>query len=281
MSREHATEADGMVVAPYLYQVNQIGQLCEAFSLTVYKPQKRFYRNIGQPPDLESFRVIVKETDLYIHADSDLSDLASEMVAQYRGYIEGYIRRHPSFLESLVPILVDEPAPSIINEMILAARIAGVGPMAAVAGAIAANVGRDLLSHTSQVIVENGGDVFAKTHQTLLMGIYAGSSPLSLKIGLRLDCDNEPMGICTSSGTVGHSLSKGKSDAVCVVSPDCALADAAATAIGNVIRSPVDISPAIEFGRTITGVTGLVIIMGDQIGCWGKVALEPIKPKKG
>ena len=281
MSAEHAPETDGMVVTPALYQMSQIGPSCEAFSLTVYKPQKRFYRKIGQPHDLVSFRVVVKETDLNIYADSDLSDLANEMVVQYRGYIEGYIRRHPIFLESLVPLSIDEPAPSIISEMILAARSAGVGPMAAVAGAIAANVGRDLLSHTSQVIVENGGDVFAKTNQPLLMGIYAGSSPLSLNIGLRLDSDSGPMSICTSSGTVGHSLSKGKSDAVCVVSPDCALADAAATAIGNVIRSPADISPAIEFGRTITGVAGLVIIIGDRIGCWGKVALEPIKPKKG
>jgi ApbE superfamily uncharacterized protein (UPF0280 family) len=249
--------------------------------LTVSKPQKRFYRNLGQPSDLKSFRVVVKETDLHIHAESDLTVRASEIVAQYRGYIEGYIRRHPIFLESLVPISIDDPAPSIVSEMILAAKIAGVGPMAAVAGAIAANVGRDLLSHTSQVIVENGGDVFAKTHQPLLMGIYAGSSPLSLNIGLRLECDNDPVGICTSSGTVGHSLSKGKADAVCVVSPNCILADAAATAIGNVIQSPTDISPAIEFGRTITGVSGLVIIVGDRIGCWGKVALEPIRPKKG
>ena len=90
MSGEHATETDGMVVTPSLYQVNQIGQPYEDFSLTVCKPQKRFYRHIGQPLDLESFRIVVKETDLYIHADSDLSDLASEMVAQYRGYIEGY-----------------------------------------------------------------------------------------------------------------------------------------------------------------------------------------------
>jgi ApbE superfamily uncharacterized protein (UPF0280 family) len=236
---------------------------------------------LGQPSDLKSFRVVVKETDLHIHAESDLTVRASEIVAQYRGYIEGYIRRHPIFLESLVPISIDDPAPSIVSEMILAAKIAGVGPMAAVAGAIAANVGRDLLSHTSQVIVENGGDVFAKTHQPLLMGIYAGFSPLSLNIGLRLECDNDPVGICTSSGTVGHSLSKGKADAVCVVSPNCILADAAATAIGNVIQSPTDISPAIEFGRTITGVSGLVIIVGDRIGCWGKVALEPIRPKKG
>jgi hypothetical protein len=249
--------------------------------LTVATAQNRFYRSLGHPTGLKSYRIVVKETDLQIHSEIDLTHLASELVAQYRGHIEGFIRCNPSFLESLVPISTDKPLPNIVREMIQAAATAGVGPMAAVAGAIAASVGQDLLSHTPQVIVENGGDVFVKTLRPLVMGIYAGSSPLSLRIGLRLDGGKEPMGICTSSGTVGHSMSRGRADAVCVVSPNCALADAAATAIGNHVRSPTDISQAIEFGRKIAGVTGIVIIIADRIGCWGEVALESLKPKKG
>ena len=249
--------------------------------MTVATAQNRFYRNLGHPTGLKSYRIVVKETDLQIHSEIDLTHLASELVAQYRGYIEGFIRCNPSFLESLVPISTDKPLPNIVREMIQAAATAGVGPMAAVAGAIAASVGQDLLSHTPQVIVENGGDVFVKTLRPLVMGIYAGSSPLSLRIGLRLDGGKAPIGICTSSGTVGHSMSRGRADAVCVVSPNCALADAAATAIGNHVRSPTDISQAIEFGRKIAGVTGIVIIIADRIGCWGEVALESLKPKKG
>jgi hypothetical protein len=153
--------------------------------------------------------------------------------------------------------------------------------MAAVAGAIAELVGRDLLSRSKQVIVENGGDVFVRTRQPVIMGIYAGSSPLSRHIGLRVGGGGTPVGVCTSSGTIGHSLSLGAADAVCVVSPNCALADAAATAIGNRVNSAADISEAIAFGRGIGNVEGVVIIVGGRIGCWGAVELVPLKVKKG
>jgi len=247
--------------------------------MTISTAQDRFYRDMGHLAGLKRFRVVVKETDLQIHAESDLTDLARELVAHYRGFIEGFIRRHPLFLESQVPVSIGQPAPAIVRDMMWAAAKAGVGPMAAVAGAIAENVGQDLLSHTPQVIVENGGDVFVRTFNSLVMGIYAGSSPLSLRVGLRMNSEKMPLGICTSSGTVGHSISTGVADAVCVVSPSSALADAAATAVGNRVRTPVDIPQAIEYGRTIDGVTGMVIIIGDRIGCWGDVVLEPLKPK--
>ncbi len=261
----------GYPIWPYLREVD----------MKIITAQNRFYRAMGQPTGLRKFRVVVKETDLQIHSQRNLTDLALELVVQYRGFIEGFIRRNPLFLDSLVPVSNDEPAPAIVHDMILASSTAGVGPMAAVAGAIAASVGHELLSHTPQVIVENGGDIFIKTGSPLVMGIYAGSSPLSLRVGLRLDSRKMPIGICTSSGTVGHSKSTGNSDAVCIVSPNCALADAAATAIGNCVRTADDIPKAIEYGRTIDGVTGMVIILGDRIGCWGDVTLEPLKPKKG
>ena len=110
--------------------------------------------------------------------------------------------------------------------MIFAAQAAGVGPMAAVAGALAEQVGQRLLKSTSEVIIENGGDIFIGARQILTVGVYAGGSPLSLKLGLRIDPAKGIRGICTSSGTVGHSLSFGKADAVCVLSDSCALADA-------------------------------------------------------
>jgi ApbE superfamily uncharacterized protein (UPF0280 family) len=243
--------------------------------------QNRFYRQWGTAAGLRRFRVVVKETDLQIYCNDDLTDLAREMVLQYRGFIERFARRYPLFLESLVPITVDRSVPPIVSDMMQAAAKVGVGPMAAVAGAIAAHVGRDLLTHTPQVIVENGGDIFVKTNGPLVMGIYAGSSPLSLRLGLRLDPNKMPLGICTSSGSVGHSLSMGSSDAVCITSSDCALADASATAVGNLVRTPADIARAIEYGRSIGGVTGMVIIIGDRMGCWGDITLEPLKPKKG
>ena len=153
--------------------------------------------------------------------------------------------------------------------------------MAAVAGAMAECVGRDLLAFSRQVIVENGGDLFLKAAPPVVTGIFAGASPLSMKIGLRIDNARDGMGVCTSSGTVGHSLSRGTADAVCVVSRSCALADAAATAIGNRVRCADDIQHAIRFGRSIDGVLGIVIVIGEKLGAWGAVELVPLAGKKG
>jgi ApbE superfamily uncharacterized protein (UPF0280 family) len=148
--------------------------------------------------------------------------------------------------------------------------------MAAVAGAVAASVGENLLTVTDEVIIENGGDVFISVHRDVTIGIYAGPSPLSLKVGLKLKSSQKPMAVCTSSGTVGHSLSYGKADAICVLSASCALADAAATAIGNRINSPDDIEPAIQWGRSIEQVTGILAIIGDRMGMWGRIELTPL-----
>jgi ApbE superfamily uncharacterized protein (UPF0280 family) len=130
-------------------------------------------------------------------------------------------------------------------------------------------------------VVENGGDVFLKTDGPVVTGLFAGNSPLSMKMGIKMAETSDGIGLCTSSGTVGHSLSMGSADAVCVVSASCALADAAATAIGNRIHSPRDIQRAIAFGKGIRGVSGIVVVVGRDMGAWGQVELVPIKGKKG
>ena len=210
-----------------------------------YEP--RCYRNRLHPKGLVPFRVRVKETDLQVHAASDLSAATRESVLRCRGHLESYIGAWPDFAVALTPWPMPSAAPAIVREMVSAGSRAGVGPMAAVAGAIAQAVGRDLLNLTSQVVVENGGDIFIETDNPLTIGIYAGRSPLSLRIGLRVDPKRGDRGVCTSSGTVGHSLSRGKADAVCVVSADCALADAAATSIGNRVRRVQDVPDAVAF----------------------------------
>jgi ApbE superfamily uncharacterized protein (UPF0280 family) len=248
--------------------------------LTVMK-RTSSYRRLVHSSHLTAFEVVVKETDLQIHAEKPLPRLAKELVLKYRAQLESYIERYPEFAATLVPWEAPGPVPQLIGDMIRAGRKAGVGPMAAVAGAIAEFVGRDLLAHSAEVIVENGGDIFLKTRKTLTVGIYAGKSPLSLKLGLELDPGDKPMAVCTSSGTVGHSLSFGKADAVCVLSRSCVLADAIATAVGNRVKSSADIRTGVTFGRQIDGVTGLVIIVGDRIGLWGQVQLVPLIRKKG
>lgn len=243
--------------------------------------QKRFYRNRVQPTHLVSFTVTVKETDLSVCADIAFETDARELVFQQRNIIESFIEQYPDFLKSLRPWRLQGPAPRIIRDMVDAGERTGVGPMAAVAGAIAEHVGSGLLQKCREVIVENGGDIFLKTERPVVVGLFAGDSPLSFTLGIRVKSEKDPVSLCTSSGTVGHSTSFGKADAVSVKARSCSLADAAATAIGNRVGSKKDIQQAIDFGRSITGVTGMVVIIGDDMGAWGDLEIVPLRLKKG
>ena len=236
--------------------------------------QPRYYRDWSKDRDLVSFNVVVKETDLYIRARKNYKDKAFEIVQRQRAALENYIARHPGFLTALVPFPVTADAPAIARSMEEAAEKVNVGPMAAVAGAFAEFVGKDLLKFSSEIIVENGGDIFLKTAKSRLVGVYAGeNSPLTGKIALKIEPADTPLGICTSSGTVGHSLSFGKSDAVVVLAPSAALADATATAIGNIVKAETDIEIALEFARGVSGLVGVAVIINDKMGVWGKVNL--------
>jgi len=237
----------------------------------MYEP--RTYRHWVKGKDLISFNIVVKETDLYIRASTNLKRKAHKLVLKYRDTLERYIERHPSFLTSLEPLPIDENAPRIVKSMSEAAGRVGIGPMASVAGAIAEFVGNELSALSNEIIIENGGDIYLKSLGERLVGIYAGKSPLTGKIGLEINGEDTPLGICTSSGTVGHSLSYGKADAVIVLSKSAALADAAATAIGNLIVQPGDITRGIEFAKGIDGLKGVIIIEGNNIGLWGEVKI--------
>jgi ApbE superfamily uncharacterized protein (UPF0280 family) len=216
---------------------------------------------------------VVKQTDLYIQAHRGLRDKAIKSIVKHRTPLEHYIMHHPLFLTTLEPYQVNEDAPAIARAMAEASQTAGVGPMAAVAGALAEAVGRDLLAFSPEVIVENGGDVFLKTLKRRLVGVYAGQSPFTRKIALEVKPDETPLGICTSSATVGHSLSLGSADAVIALSPSAAFADAIATAIGNLVTETGDISKAIDIAKSIHQLRGIIVIKGERMGVWGRVKL--------
>jgi ApbE superfamily uncharacterized protein (UPF0280 family) len=235
--------------------------------------QPRVYRHWIEGKDLVTFSVNEKETDLYIRAKSNLQRKALRLVLKYRRQLERYIEKNPDFQTALEPVKVLQSAPVIVKEMAEAGRQAGVGPMAAVAGAIAEGVGKGLLEFSPEVIVENGGDIFLRILKARVVGIYAGSSPLTGKIGLEIRPQDTPVGVCTSSGTVGHSLSYGEADAVVVVAASAALADAVATSICNRVKQPKDIDKALEFAWGISGLKGVVIIIGNDIGVRGEVKL--------
>jgi ApbE superfamily uncharacterized protein (UPF0280 family) len=235
--------------------------------------EPRTYRHWVEGKELTAFNVTVKETDLYIRAASNLQRKARRLVLKYRRQLENYTGQNQSFLTSLEPVDIPDKAPHIVKQMAEAGQSAGVGPMAAVAGAIAECVGRELLDFSPEIIVENGGDIFLKSLTKRTIGIYAGKSPFTGKIGLEISAADTPLGICTSSGTVGHSLSYGQADAVITLAPSAALADAAATAIGNRVNKKEDITGAIEFGQNITGLRGIMIVKDGDIGVWGEVKL--------
>lgn len=239
--------------------------------------EPRFYRHWIKDSDLVSFEVAVKQTDLYIRSRRNLKDKALKSVLKYRGSLEAYIERHPLFLTTLDPYQAEAEAPAIVKEMARVSQLTGVGPMAAVAGAIAEAVGRNLLAFSPEVIVENGGDIFLKISKKRLVGIYAGQSSFTKKIALEIMPGETPLGICTSSGTVGHSLSLGSADAVIALSSSAALADAVATALGNMVKNADDIPKAIERAQSIEELRGVVIIVGDKIGIWGRVRVVPLE----
>jgi ApbE superfamily uncharacterized protein (UPF0280 family) len=196
---------------------------------------------------------------------------AEEALLKYRQEVEQYIYYNPHFRETYEPINATEGMSPMIRAMAEASVQAEVGPMAAVAGAIAEFVGRELLHHCKQVIVENGGDIFLKVSRPRTVGIYAGNSPLSGHVALRIEPEQTPVGICCSAGTFGHSISFGKADAVAILAESAALADAVATSIGNMIQSKDDMKEALARLKHMKGIRGGLIIQGRHMGAWGQL----------
>jgi hypothetical protein len=242
---------------------------------------QRTYRCGKTSQDLSFFKVVLKETDLHIGVDRksyqpEIEKIAQDLVWQYRKQLELYIQEDPEFRTTFEPHLLLSGAPPLACRMAEAAWKAGVGPMAAVAGAMAEAVGRGILTQTREVLVENGGDIFMKIRRPRLVGIFAGTSPFSERLGLEIDPSWGPIGVCTSSGTVGPSFSAGRADAAVILSSSTSLADAVATAVGNVVQTPEDVEQGLELARSIAGVLGAVVIKDERLAVWGKVKLVPL-----
>ncbi len=235
------------------------------------KYEERTYRSLINKDNLVLYHVRIGESDLFISSDTNLTDQALKSLAKHRYALETYIKSHPDFRTTLSPFPEDELAPVIIREMLNKSKTCGVGPMAGVAGAISEFVGYDLMTQTQNLIIENGGDIFIKTANRLTVSVFAGESALSYKVNFVVKPEDSPLGVCTSSATVGPSLSFGRADAVCVISKSATLADAAASAIGNRVKSKNDIKTALKFGIKIPGVSGIIIICGKDMGAIGQV----------
>ncbi len=219
-------------------------------------------------------RIRIDETDILLKTDLINHGLYNFILKQRMDLIS-YIRINREFWTSLGPVEV-ENTPFIVEIMAKAGKIADVGPMAAVAGTISELSMNFLVNKGAKyVIVENGGDIALKTNKDAVMGLYAGTSSLSGQIGFKIKYEKTPMGICTSSGTVGHSISLGRADSVTVFADQASIADALATSIANEAKGNLDqdavqncLARAEDFKPYFRGI---MIVVGESAGTIGKI----------
>ena len=211
--------------------------------------------------------------------------LLTDNIRTVRTDIENYIVRQPEFLTSLEPVKLLKEAPDAVMKMGDAAWHTGRGPMAAVAGTIAQysaelTAGPAAIAGYDEIIIENGGDIYisrpqpgqADNHGTAVVaGIFSGLESAFSSLALRIEPDDLPLSICSSSSRMGHSLSLGDCDLSTVISKDAALADAAATLGGNIVRSETDLFPSAERIAAIDGIIGVILIKNSRIAMAGKL----------
>jgi ApbE superfamily uncharacterized protein (UPF0280 family) len=199
-------------------------------------------------------------------------DAVTAEIVRQRRILEEYIARHPEFQKSLEPLELLAGAPEVAQNMARAAKLAGVGPMAAVAGAMAQLAGQVALeAGAREVIVDNGGDIYVFAVEPVIIGLKTGTAEVAEKLAFSLKPDDTPISICSSSGKMGHSMSLGECDLATVVAKDAALADAAATAAANLVKTVDDIDPALENISAIEGVDGVMIVKDTRVGLAGKL----------
>ncbi len=213
----------------------------------------------------------VKETIITVTADEPYHQVCLGSIMRSRAGLERHILEDPFFKVTFDPYECPDGAPEVVRRMVAATARAGVGPMAAVAGAIAWLALEDMARAGCRFgIIDNGGDIALINDRPVVVGIYAGESPIK-GLGLEIGPRDTILGVCTSSGTVGPSISLGNADAALAISEDVALADAAATALGNRIVDGASLACAFDFLKAIPEVTGAIGIIGDRMATYGKL----------
>jgi uncharacterized protein len=246
--------------------------------------EHRFYRESMGKGRFVTFVVQYKDSDLWIGVDADsytdaIPDYAKQQLVDLRNELERFIAIFPDFARTFSPIEIPASAPVIATRMANAAQKAGTGPMAAVAGAFAEFIGNRLMAvfGMNEIVVENGGDIFLVLKDSLVLSIYAGESPLSGKIGIEIFPNQTPIGICTSAGTVGPSISFGNADAVMVACTDTATADAYATTLGNKVKTADDIELVLASYESNPDIQSVCIICDGRLGIRGNFPLRMIQ----
>ena len=215
----------------------------------------------------------LKETIVTIVADeSDHIEVAKEAIHEHRTQLETHINKDPYFRMTLEPYDCEEDVPEVVKRLVRAGNTMGIGPMSAVAGtlsSLAVEAMQD--AGATHAMVDNGGDIALINDRDVVMGVYAGNSPIR-DLGFILEPSDRIRGVCTSSGTVGPSISFGSADAAIVFSDDVSLADSAATALANATDMGHDgVESAFDVVSGIERISGAVVIQGEHLGMWGNV----------
>jgi hypothetical protein len=234
--------------------------------------KNRFYRGWVKRDDLKKFSVNVKDSDLFILCDKDLKEQALNKLEHIRTELEGYIARDEIFGSILKPYLCRKDSPQVVRSMCSASALYDVGPMASVAGVFSEAIGKELLKYSDTVVVENGGDIFARSEKPIKFALYAGEGSPFSNVVFEINAVNG-IGICTSSATVGPSFSFGNADAVVAIADDAGVADAAATYVANRIKSPDDIDRVLGLEKGKGLLKALIACSGDSIGFWGEIEI--------
>jgi ApbE superfamily uncharacterized protein (UPF0280 family) len=200
----------------------------------------------------------------------DKFDVIVAEIVRQRRILEEYIARDPEFKSTLEPIDLRADAPEVARRMAWAARRAGVGPMAAVAGAMAQLAAEAALAAgAEEAIVDNGGDIYLKAVEPVLVALGTGTAKLADRLAFSVQPQETPISICSSSGKMGHSMSFGLCDLATIEAKDTALADAAATQAGNLVKTVDDVDVALERILRIEGVDGVMLVKDDRVGLAG------------
>lgn len=245
----------------------------------------RTYRYLNDQSKLHYFTVKHFETDLSIGIDhssynKEIEIFALEEVARLRSQILLYSKFVDSnFLRTFNPLQAKDNAPDIVCLMCKCSMKSNTGPMSSVAGAFAQFVAHAIQQKftVKELIIENGGDIYISCREDKLMALYAGKSLFSNKLGIKIPCSYGDLGIATSSGTVGHSHSLGKTDALTIICKSTALADAYATAFANKIQGIDAFDKVINEAKNIKEILGIIIIKNDAIGCYGKFEIVSLR----
>lgn len=245
--------------------------------------QPRPYRETMRKGRFNSFVVSYQQSDLWIGVNSIAcsAELQSFTLAELKNLwnkIENFICQYPVIQTSLSPIEIPKNSPLEIIKMIESGNRAGIGPLSSVAGFFSAYLGRliEKKFRPKEIIVENGGDIYINVRDEITISIYAGQSPLSEKIGVKIPAGEAPLGVCTSSGKIGPSLSSGNADAVMIICRDTALADAFATAFGNKVKSAGDIETVLSETEKFPEILSAIVICDDKIGIRGKFEIAAL-----